>query len=190
MTALPAAASAMPIPFEADTGNGDTGNGDTGNGGDEGYVFDADYEASLDELAGTPAVVLADPRSFDDVIALAGERRDMMLRVHLEDRVSLVKFDAAAGSIDLFLLPGAPAQMANELREKLNAWTGRKWVVVLSKAPGERPRGETRREREAAELEALRSHPAVKAILDQFPDAKIADIRPLLGARRGETGTG
>ncbi|MFN3625563.1 MAG: DNA polymerase III subunit gamma/tau [Hyphomicrobium sp.] len=175
---MPQVASAMPIPFSDGGPNGD----------DDGF-FDADYEASLDELAGvTPA--FADPRSFDDVIAVAGERRDMMLKVHLEDRVSLVKFDAAAGSIDLFLLPGAPPHIANELREKLNAWTGRKWVVVLSKAAGERPRGAVRREREAAELEALKSHPAVKAILDQFPDAKIADIRPLIGAPRDETGTG
>ncbi|MCZ7596461.1 MAG: hypothetical protein M5U16_17495 [Hyphomicrobium sp.] len=76
------------------------------------------------------------------------------------------------------------------MREKLNAWTSRKWVVVLSKSPGERPRGEVRREREAAELEALKTHPAVKAVLNQFPDAKIADIRPLLGPGRDETGTG
>ena len=118
------------------------------------------YEASFgdvvpDDDAPAPGM-LADPRSFDEVIALAGERRDMMLKLQLEDRVSLVKFDYAAGSIDLFLLPGAPPHIANELREKLNAWTPRKWVVVLSKAPGERPRGEVRREREAAELERSR----------------------------------
>lgn len=177
---LSPSASAAPIPFA-----------DAGYAEDEGFLFDADYEASLDELAGgAPAGPLADPRSFDDVIALAGQQRDMMMKVHLEDRVSLVKFDASAGSIDLYLLPGAPPHIANELREKLNRWTGRKWVVVLSKAAGERPRGEARREREAAELEALRSHPAVKAILEQFPDAKIADIRPLLGVQRDETGTG
>ena len=161
---------------------------------DEDPGFDPDYEASFgdvvsDDDAAAPAL-FADPRSFDEVIALAGERRDMMLKVHLEDRTSLVKFDYAAGSIDLFLLPGAPPHIANELREKLNVWTSRKWVVVLSKAPGERPRGEVRREREAAELEQLKAHPAVRAVLDQFPDAKIAEIRELIGAPRDETGTG
>ncbi|MEO8421088.1 MAG: DNA polymerase III subunit gamma/tau [Hyphomicrobium sp.] len=161
---------------------------------DEDPGFDADYAASLGELASdddAPALgMLADPRSFDEVIALAGERRDMMLKLQLEDRVSLVKFDYTAGSIDLFLLAGAPAQLANELREKLNAWTQRKWVVVLSKAAGDRPRGEVRREREAVELEVLKAHPAVKAVLEQFPDAKIAEIRELIGVPRDETGTG
>ncbi len=178
---MSAVASAAPIPFDSNAYYTN----------DEAPGFDADYEASLDELAGDgTGPALADPRSFDDVIAIASERRDMMLKVHLEDRVSLVKFDGAAGSIDLFLLPGAPPHIANELREKLNRWTGRKWVVVLSKAAGERTRGDVRREREAAEMEALRSHPAVKAVLDQFPDAKIADVRPLISAPRDETGTG
>ncbi len=161
---------------------------------DEDLGFDADYDASFGDVVpddDAPAPTLfADPRSFDEVLALAGERRDMMLKVHLEDRVSLVKFDHTAGSIDLFLLPGAPPHIANELREKLNVWTSRKWVVVLSKAAGERPRGEARREREAAELEQLKSHPAVKAVLDQFPDAKIAEIRELIAPPRDETGTG
>jgi len=135
-------------------------------------------------------VSLVDPRSFADVVALVGERRDAKLKVHLEEHVSLVKFDAQAGSIDLFLLPGAPPQIANELREKLIAWTQRRWVVLLSKEAGARPIGEARREREAAELTALKTHPAVKAVLDEFPDAKIAEVRPLLGPAADETGTG
>ena len=161
---------------------------------DEDPAFDPEYDTSFNDLVAGEDVLasgtLADPRSFDEVIALASERRDMMLKLQLEDRVSLVRFDHAAGSIDLFLLPGAPSHLANELREKLNAWTQRKWVVVLSKAAGERPRGEVRREREAAELEALKAHPAVKAVLDQFPDAKIAEIRDLIAPPRDETGTG
>jgi DNA polymerase III subunit gamma/tau len=142
------------------------------------------------EDAETPAATLPDPRTFADVVALVGERRDAKLKVHLEEHVSLVKFDAAAGSIDIFLLPGAPPQIANELREKLIAWTQRRWVVMLSKEAGERAIGEARREREAAELEALKSHPALKAVLDEFPDAKIAAVRPLLAPGTDETGTG
>ena len=131
-----------------------------------------------------------DPTSFAEVVALVGARRDAKLKVHLEEHVSLVKFDAATGSIDLFLLPGAPAKIANELREKLIAWTGRRWIVMLSRTAGERPIGELRREQEAAELEVLKAHPAVKAVLDEFPDAKIAEVRPLLRPSEDETGTG
>jgi DNA polymerase-3 subunit gamma/tau len=133
---------------------------------------------------------LAQPRSFGEVVALAGARRDARLKVHLEEHVSLVKFDASAGSIDLFLLPGAPPEMANELREKLNRWTGRRWMVVLSKTKGDRSVGEVRREREAAEIAELKKHPAVAVILEEFPDAKIAEVREIPGTRDDETGTG
>ena len=46
-------------------------------------------------------------RSFADVVAAAGERREAKLKVHLEEHVSLVRFDPA-GSIELHLLPARP----------------------------------------------------------------------------------
>jgi DNA polymerase-3 subunit gamma/tau len=155
---------------------------------DDSNEADADWDAATGEEPqdGEPPPSLPDPRSFAEVVALVGARRDAKLKVHLEEHVSLVKFDATAGSIDLFLLAGAPPQIANELREKLIAWTQRRWVVMLSKTAGARPIGEVRRETEAAELESVKSHPAVKAVLDEFPDAKI-QVRPLLAPHADET---
>ena len=138
-------------------------------------------EDALDVPAARPQFVMPDPRSFAEVVALAGQKRDMMLKVHLEDNVSLVKFDAQTGSIDLYLMPAAPPELANDLREKLNAWTGRRWMVMLSKAEGAPSIGSVRRAREAAELAAIKSHPAVKAVLDAFPDAKISEVRRMAG---------
>ncbi|MBA4131644.1 MAG: DNA polymerase III subunit gamma/tau [Hyphomicrobium sp.] len=129
-------------------------------------------------------------RTFADVVELAGERRDARLRAHLEEYVSLVKFDGAAGSIDLFLLPGAPPEIANDLREKLNRWTERRWMVVLSKRPGEPTLGQQKREREAADLAMLKKHPAVSAIFDAFPDAKVAAVRTTAVRDEDEAGTG
>lgn len=183
----------------ADTGNlplnrvapgPSAGAGEQASAADEVAEDEYEWDDAEADYGDAPPAQLPNPRSFAEVVALVGERRDMKLKVHLEDHVSLVKFDANAGSIDLFLLPGAPPQIANELREKLIAWTQRRWVVMLSKEAGERAIGEVRREREAAELEALKSHPAVKAVLDEFPDAKIADVRPLIAPAKDETGTG
>jgi DNA polymerase-3 subunit gamma/tau len=146
---------------------------------------EADADAA-DELDAGAALPMA--RSFAEVVELAGARREAKLKYHLEEQVSLVRFDPA-GSIELHLLDGAPKELANELREKLNAWTGRRWMVALSKTPGERPLGQVQREREAAELRAIKDHPAVAAVLQKFPDAEIR-LKPLPGAKRGDTGTG
>ncbi|PPC86765.1 MAG: hypothetical protein CTY39_04280 [Hyphomicrobium sp.] len=147
---------------------------------DLGLEQDALGLEDVDQVAApTLPISSNDPRSFAEVVALVGTKRDAKLKMHLEDHVSLVKFDATAGSIDIFLLPGAPPEIANDLREKLNAWTGRRWVVVLSKSAGAPAIGDVRRAREAAELEKLKSHPAVQAVFAAFPDAKITDVRAI-----------
>jgi DNA polymerase-3 subunit gamma/tau len=139
---------------------------------------EGDEDAGLD-IAGEAAFPAV--RSFAEVVDLVGARREVKLKIDLEERVSLVKFDPA-GSIDLFLLPGAPKELPNDLREKLNLWTGMRWIVALSNKPGERPLGEVQREREAAELREVQSHPAVAAVLQQFPDAKVR-LKPLPGSK-------
>jgi DNA polymerase-3 subunit gamma/tau len=151
---------------------------DPAENGEDGGDLEADADAAGEPDAG-PALPLA--RSFAEVVELAGARREAKLKYHLEEQVSLVRFDPT-GSIELHLLDGAPKELANELREKLNAWTGKRWMVALSKAPGERPLGQVQREREEAELRAIKDHPAVAAVLRQFPDAEIR-LKPLPGRK-------
>ncbi len=157
----------------------ESGLGDTDEGLGEG----------LDEPGPATAEGVPMLRSFAEVVDYAGTRREAKLKVHLEEHVSLVKFDPA-GSIELHLLAGAPKELGNELREKLNAWTGGRWMVALSKAPGERPIGEVAREREAAELREIEQHPAIAAILQEFPDARVTSVKPLPDIKKDETGTG
>ena len=172
-----AAPSESRVPSTAPANLADT---DTG---DDSSPDDAD--APLDYAPASLPVV----RSFPQVVELAGKHREAKLKVHLEEHVSLVNFDPA-GSIELHLLPGAPKELANELREKLNAWTGSRWMVALSNKPGEAPLGEVERVRKAAEISALKEHPAVAAVLKQFPDAEITRVAPLPGAKTDDTGTG
>jgi DNA polymerase III subunit gamma/tau len=152
----------------------------------------ADEEGvSEDDIGPSDPAAAAVPilRTFADVVALVGERREVKLRVHLEEHVSLVRFEPA-GSIELHLLPGAPKELANELREKLNAWTDKRWMVALSKAPGAPAIGQAQRERQAAEIRDIAKHPAVAAVLQQFPDAQVTGVRPLPGTTTDDTGTG
>jgi DNA polymerase III subunit gamma/tau len=153
---------------------------------DEGEESDIADEDAAPELAAAAVPVV---RSFAAVVALAGARREAKLKVHLEEHVSLVKFEPE-GRIELHLLPGAPKELGNELREKLNAWTGKRWMVALSGTPGERTLGEVAREKAAAELREIQKHPAVAAVLQQFPDAQITSVRLLPGVKTDDTGTG
>jgi DNA polymerase-3 subunit gamma/tau len=150
---------------------------------------DSDFGDSDESPSDYAPAALPVVRSFAEVVDLASQRREAKLKVHLEEHVSLVKFDPA-GSIELHLLAGAPKELGNELREKLNVWTGKRWMVALGNAPGEPTIGEIARERAAAEIRDVQRHPAVAAVLQQFPDAEITSVRPLQKTPKDDTGTG
>ena len=135
---------------------------------------DADIGPALHGSAAAPERI----GSFAELVDLVGRKRDGLMKIHLEDNVSLVRFDAAQGAIDIHLLPKAPKEIGNQLREKLQAWTGRRWMVAISPRPGDKPLGQVQRELAAAELDSLMQHPAVDHVLKTFPGAKISSVKP------------
>ncbi|MCB1514789.1 MAG: DNA polymerase III subunit gamma/tau [Hyphomicrobiaceae bacterium] len=189
--AAPSARPAEPDDFDTDEDAGGRFDDEQAAGDISDYYSEAPSGEPDVETTGMPAASgLADPQSFSGVVALAKQHREARLSLNLEEHVSLVRFDRVAGAIDLFLLDGAPKELANELREKLNRWTGRRWVVMLSKAMGERPIGEVKREQLAAEIQSLKTHPAVKAVLDAFPDASIEEVRRIAREDNDDSATG
>ena len=119
-----------------------------------------------------PAVALA---SFDDVIALASEKRDVLLKTRLETMVRLVSF--APGRLEIQPTENAPQSLCGEIQQKLSAWTGMRWAVTVGRGQAEPTREEARRataNRRRAEAEA---HPLVQAVMAAFPGATLADVR-------------
>jgi DNA polymerase-3 subunit gamma/tau len=115
--------------------------------------------------------------SFADVVALAAERRDVRLKLALEDDVELVRFKP--GHIELHLLANASKTLTGNLSRRLREWTGERWIVSITEERGEKPLGEVRREREARMKEEARRHPTVQQVLRIFPDAEITAVREL-----------
>ena len=186
----PPATTINQAPAGQPSAQGPSPEGGEGGPGDP-YFIDAAFDAEpiydeldleemppdLDDVPAVQPVRFDVAQSFADVVEIAGKYREAKLKVDLEESVSLVRFDAEVGALDIFLLPSAPQTLPNDLREKLNRWTGRKWVVVVSKTAGEPTLGTVRREREAKERAILVEHPAVMALLETFPEAKITKIR-------------
>jgi len=125
--------------------------------------------------------------SFDDVAALAGKHRDIKLKLALEEHTRLVSF--RSGHIELNLLEGAPRDLANQLGNKLNAWTGGRWMVSVSDQPGEPTLGEKRREQETEIRAQVEQHPLVRQVFQHFPSAEIVGVRELETNAAGETDT-
>ncbi|MBZ9881494.1 DNA polymerase III subunit gamma/tau [Mesorhizobium sp. CA10] len=114
-------------------------------------------------------------KSLADIVALADANRDMAFKVLLKRCVRPVRIEP--GRLDVALTNDAPKMLLNDLTAKLRAWTGRNWLVSLSKEEG----GQTLAEMETTKRENAfsdaKSDPVVAAILARFPGAKIIDVR-------------
>lgn len=113
-------------------------------------------------------------RRFEDVVALAGEKREIVLKSQLERDVRLVRFEE--GRIELSLTESGSRTIANDLTRALQQWTGERWMVALSSEDG----GQTLHEKAAAaereRREGAANHPLVQAVLSKFPGAQIVNV--------------
>jgi DNA polymerase-3 subunit gamma/tau len=134
-------------------------------------------EVEDDEPADAPAP-LPELKCFGDVVTLAEAKRDLKLKHALLEQIRLVHFKP--GNIEINPLPQAPRELGQELMRKLKAWTGRVWIVAVSDEEGATPLGQQRREKDAREIEKVREHPAVKQVMQHFPGARIAAVRPVV----------
>jgi DNA polymerase-3 subunit gamma/tau len=115
-------------------------------------------------------------RRFEDVIARARAERDVVLANALERWVRPVRFEP--GQIEISLMPQADAGLPQRLQQVLQQWTGRRWVVVISKdAVTTETAREARERSRAALMEEVRADPLVKQLLDRFPGAEIVSVR-------------
>ena len=113
--------------------------------------------------------------SFDQVVALIRERRDMKLLYEVEEGVRLVRY--APGRIEFEPAPRAGADLAARLGQRLQAFTGQRWGVSVVSGGGQPTIAETRdADRLQTEAEVLQT-PLVQAVMLAFPGAKIAEIR-------------
>ncbi|MBV9112893.1 MAG: DNA polymerase III subunit gamma/tau [Hyphomicrobiales bacterium] len=121
---------------------------------------------------------------FEDVIALAHEKRDLTLAYALERDVRLVTFER--GRIEFEPSSAAKDDLAKSVARRLFEWTGERWLVAVSPSPGARSVGEMRDSERKSTLEAAKGEPLVQAILERFPGAEIVTVRDSLAAREEE----
>jgi DNA polymerase III subunit gamma/tau len=121
-----------------------------------------------------PRAPLQSFKTFADIIALAAERRDIKFKTDLETYVRPIS--VADGKIDLALEANADPGLANELSRKLEAWTGRRWIVVVSKSGGETTVKQLRKEAKDSGFQWARAQKEVQAVLKAFPNAQILNV--------------
>jgi DNA polymerase III subunit gamma/tau len=115
--------------------------------------------------------------SFPELVALAGEKRDLLTKAALEADVRLVRIED--GRLEVSLERSAARTLINDLSRKLEQWTGRRWTVIVSNEAGQstlRAQNEVQKNQRERAAEA---DPRVKEVLARFPGAKVVEVRKL-----------
>ena len=112
--------------------------------------------------------------SFSDLINLAEKKKEIELKFDLERNVKLVRFEN--GKIDINFNENLNKNFIKNLTEKLLLWTGKRWIITLSKSKGEKTIFEKKKEKQNEEIIKFKDNKKFKEILEYFPDAKIDKI--------------
>jgi DNA polymerase-3 subunit gamma/tau len=123
------------------------------------------------EAAGLPA-------TFAEVVSLFVDKREPVLAAALSGAVHLVRYEP--GQIEFRPESTAPADLAPRLSRLLGEWTGRPWLVSLSREAGAPTLREQHLERELKRKQDAANHPLVQAVLAAFPGATIEAVRDLV----------
>jgi DNA polymerase-3 subunit gamma/tau len=115
--------------------------------------------------------------AFETVVELIRVHRDVKLLVDVENGVRLISYQP--GRITFAPTPNAPADLAQKLGSRLQAWTGNRWAISIEAEGGAETIAEKRDAADLALKAEASAHPLVQAVFEAFPNAKIVNIKTM-----------
>ena len=133
-------------------------------------------------LAASPVAQPAfpDPQTFEAVVALIGDKREITLQMDVERYVKPVSFKP--GAIVYEPAAGSPVDLARRLAGRLKEWTGRTWLIAANGQGGGETLIEIEKKARSARRAAVEADPFVVSIMQAFPGAEIKEIKTLAPA--------
>ena len=112
--------------------------------------------------------------SFEDLIKLSSKKREIELKYDLEKNVNLIKF--SQGNIDISLNEKLGKNFVRNLSERLLAWTGKRWVITLSKQQGSESFSEMQLKKSSEILENAKKSEVYKKFKNVFSDGDLIKV--------------
>ena len=112
--------------------------------------------------------------SFEKLIEISSMKKEIELKYDLANVVNLVSF--SEGKIDISFNENLRKDFVRNLSEKLLEWTGRRWVISLTKDKGQKTFSETSTIRQKENLEEEKKEKVYKKFKDIFSDAELIEV--------------
>ena len=174
---LPGPEEALKALRAGETPAGQGGRGPPSGGGAGGGAGGAASARAPMAHTATKAEVLANPQSFEDVVRLIDERRDIALRLDVEKYVRPISF--RSGAITFEPVAGAPVNLAQRLVARLKEWTGQPWLVAAEGGGGAETLLERQKRAQTEAYGQALAEPFVQAVMLAFPGTEIVEVRQM-----------
>ena len=113
--------------------------------------------------------------SFDDLLLVCSEKKEIKLKYELEKNVNLVKFEK--NRIEISFNDSLDKDFVKDLSSKLFEWTAERWIITFSKSKGEMSVKEKQLNNKKLLIDEAKSSKAYKNIIENFPDAELIDVK-------------
>ena len=115
--------------------------------------------------------------SFQELINLCNERKEMKLKYELETNVNLVSFENFR--MEISFNDNLDKDFIKELSHKLFEWTGNRWIITLSQKKGEISVKEKDQINQRQIFEEVKKSNIYKKVLEILPDAELIDVKKI-----------
>jgi len=121
-------------------------------------------------------VMTSNIKSFEDLVQLAENKKEIQIKYDLERNVRLVNF--SEGKIDIAFNEKLSKDFIKNLTSKLLEWTGKRWIITLSKDTGSETIYEKKTQLKNKLFDEAKKSEVYKKMLEAFPDAELVEVRP------------
>ncbi len=135
-----------------------------------------EQEVKIENNKGVKAEEKIDINSFDQLLKICNEKKEIKLKYELEKNVNLVHFEN--NRIEISFNDDLDKNFIKDLSLKLFEWTGDRWIITLSKSKGELSIKDKQQNKKIKNINSAKQSKLYKNLIEKFPDADLIDVNP------------
>ncbi len=135
-----------------------------------------EQEVKIENNKGVKAEEKLDINSFDQLLKICNEKKEIKLKYELEKNVNLVHFEN--NRIEISFNDNLDKNFIKDLSLKLFEWTGDRWIITLSKSKGELSIKDKQKNKKIKNINFAKQSKLYKNLIEKFPDADLIDVNP------------
>jgi DNA polymerase III subunit gamma/tau len=113
--------------------------------------------------------------SFNDLLNICTQKKEIKLKYELEKNVNLVKFEK--NRIEISFNDNLDKDFVKDLSSKLFEWTEERWIITFSKSKGEMSIKDKQQNKKKELINEAKRLEIYKSVMNQFQDAELLDVK-------------